>query len=154
MVYGRITHVAIQVPDLIAAEDFYTTLFDTEVEFRETTVDGEWHTLAKELNWKDATEAGYQPKMSFVVKDEFFLALDLMDDQRSGESSQKHHIGLEMAQEELKALIGRAKETSCSILRKSEKSALVEDIFGNEWDIATDWQPRSTGDRTGNLIKI
>lgn len=153
MVYKRITHAAIQVPDLIEAEEFYTTLFDTTVEFRETTIDGEWYTLTKGFDRKAATEAGYQPKMSFIAKDELFLALDLTDDELASEATQKYHLGLEMTPGELKALIERAKETSCSILRESETGALIEDIFGNEWDVDTDWQPRSTGDSTGNWIE-
>lgn len=153
MVYKRITHAAIQVPDMIEAENFYTALFDTGVEFRETTINGVWHTLASHLDWKTAEEAGYQPKMSFIRKDEFFLALEL-DNTESAEPTGKYHLGLEMNEKELQSFIERAEETSCSIIGKTPTGTLIEDIYGYEWDVNTTWRPRSTGESTGNWIDL
>lgn len=154
MAYERITHVAIRVPNLQDAEEMYTTLFDTGVAFRETTVDGEWHTLVNGVDWDDAERAGYQPRMSFIRRDELFLALESTETKPDKPPEQQYHIGLGMGQMEIERFRQRAVETACEILSNQPGGLLVEDPFGYEWDISTNWKPRSTGERTGQWLDL
>lgn len=70
-------HIALFVPDLRAAEDFYRRIFGMDVLFRESDLDGEesWYTLPPERGWDDAETAGIELAMVALKRDEFVLAL-------------------------------------------------------------------------------
>lgn len=70
-------HVALFVPDLRAAEDFYRRIFGMDVLFRESDLDGEesWFTLPIAKGWDDAEIAGIELAMVALERDEFVLAL-------------------------------------------------------------------------------
>lgn len=70
-------HIALFVPDLRAAEEFYRRIFGMDLLFRESEVGGEesWYTLPPEKGWEDAEMAGIELAMVALKRDEFILAL-------------------------------------------------------------------------------
>lgn len=159
MSYGLVTHVAIRVSDLIDAEEFYTELFNTNVNYRQTLIDGEWHTLADGIDWTEANEAGYEPRMSFIVRDDFFLALSGPDEDWPDQSKKEdYHIGLQMSEAEFEELIQRVEQTNCNILhqgtQRGHSYALIEDIYGYEWDVTVSWSTEHSGTPSGPWIEL
>ena len=53
-------YVALYVPDLRAAEDFYRGAFGLELLFRESEKDGEWWALPAGREWDEAHAAGVE----------------------------------------------------------------------------------------------
>lgn len=158
MTYGLITHVAIRVPDLITAEEFYTKLFDTDVNYRQTLIDGEWHTLADGIDWTEAKKAGYEPRMSFITKDEFFLALVGPDEKVADLPKQEYHIGLQMNNNDFKTFIHQAEMAGCEVLHQGDHQghnhALIEDVYGYEWDVTVAWSTERSGTPSGPWIEL
>jgi catechol 2,3-dioxygenase-like lactoylglutathione lyase family enzyme len=70
-------HIALFVPDLRAAEDFYGRVFGMDLLFRESDVDGEesWYALPPDKGWQDAERAGIDLAMVALKRDAFVLAL-------------------------------------------------------------------------------
>jgi catechol 2,3-dioxygenase-like lactoylglutathione lyase family enzyme len=68
-------YVALYVPDLRAAEDFYRRAFGVEVLFRESERDGQWWALPAACDWDDALAAGVEIDMVALRRDDFVLAL-------------------------------------------------------------------------------
>lgn len=158
MPYGLITHVAIQVPDLIEAERFYSGLFNTDVDYRQTTIDGEWHTLAEGSDWTDAKDAGYEPRMSFLARDDFFLALASPVESQPVPSKQHYHIGLQMNEAEFDELVHQAEHLNCDILQQGTQGggswALIEDSYGYEWDVTVSWSTKRSATPSGPWIEL
>ena len=159
MVYGLITHVAIRVENLVDAEEFYTELFATTVNYRQTPIKGEWHTLPEGVDWAEAEANGFEPRMSFIARDDFFLALAGPDEEWPGESVEEdYHIGVQMNETEFQDFLQRADELHCEILHQGEHDgssyALVEDIYGYEWDIAVDWSTQRSAMPSGPWIDL
>lgn len=157
MAYGLITHVAIAVPDLIRAEAFYTRLFDTAVSFRQAEIDDEWYTLPTNTDWQAAIEHGIAPEMSFIARDDFFLALTATKDD-SVEHNPSYHIGLEVDEDEFGRLFDRAQETGCTIRHQGQDDGvhygLIEDIFGVEWDVTVSWSTEESATPTGPWLTL
>lgn len=158
MTYGLITHVAIEVPDLIKAEEFYTTLFNTDVSYRQTEIDGEWYTLPEKTDWEAAIKKGVEPEMSFIARDEFFLALAAAEEEDSIDYVQSHHIGLQVDEGEFKRLFHRAEETECAIIHRGQNQGknygLIEDIFGVEWDVTVSWSTAESAVPYGPWLEL
>jgi len=68
-------YVALYVPDLRAAEEFYARLFGMELLFREGKRDGEWRAQRPGEDWSDAETAGAKLLMVALQRGEFVLAL-------------------------------------------------------------------------------
>ena len=152
MTYGLVTHVAILVPDLVDAEEFYSQLFDTNVNYRQTTIDGEWFTLEEGMDWPIAEEAGYEPRMSFIQRDDFFLALTAASESDDPDQAQYYHIGLQMSEKELDTFLHRSEQLGCEILYRQNGGAMIEDVFGFEWDIDVEWSSKDSGTPRGPWI--
>ncbi len=111
MSYHAITHVALKVPALRAAEAFYRALFALEVAFREAEVADGWRTLPDAASWEDAEAAGIHLGLSLLYRDAFVLALDAQADVTPG--GMLSHIGLQVDDEELARLRRQAAELGC-----------------------------------------
>lgn len=155
MAYGLVTHVALIVPDVVDAETFYTTLFDTEVAYRQTPVDGEWRTLPADVDWRAAETAGYPPRMSFISKDHLFLALAAPTDGTDA-AAQTYHVGLEMDEMEFAALHRRATELGCEWTQHADDpaQAILRDRYGYEWDVTTEWSTERSGTPSGPWLAV
>lgn len=68
-------YIALFVPDLHAAEDFYRRLFGMDLLFREAKIGEDWATLPLEKGWEDAEAAGIELAMVALKRDDFVLAL-------------------------------------------------------------------------------
>jgi catechol 2,3-dioxygenase-like lactoylglutathione lyase family enzyme len=91
-------HIALVVPDLRAAEEYYQSIFDMELIGREAELDnGRWYTLPFDKDWDAAEAAGIELGMLALRKDQFVLALF------KGEAppGQVYVIGLKMPSEEI-----------------------------------------------------
>lgn len=76
-----ITHVALRVANLREAEDFYTTLFDLDVAFREAKTDEGWKTLPQDTGWTDAETAGIDLGLSMLYRGQLAIALEAAETQ-------------------------------------------------------------------------
>ena len=95
---SSIRHIALFVPDLRTAENYYQPIFDMELIGREAELaDGLWYTLPFDKGWDDADAAGIQLDMLGLRKDEFALALFRGD----APAGQVNVIGLRMSVEEI-----------------------------------------------------
>lgn len=91
-------HVALVVPDLRAAEEYYQSVFNMELIGREAELDGGlWYTLPFDKGWDEAQAAGIELGMLALRKDQFVLALFKGD----APSGQVAVIGLKMPMEEI-----------------------------------------------------
>jgi catechol 2,3-dioxygenase-like lactoylglutathione lyase family enzyme len=73
---SHLRHIALFVPDLQAAEEYYQSLFDMELIGRETELeDGQWYTLPLDKGWDDARAAGIALGMVALRKSAIVLAL-------------------------------------------------------------------------------
>jgi len=68
-------HIALVVPDLREAEEYYQSLFQMELIGREAElVDGKWYTLPAGKSWEDAEAAGIELGMLALRKGDIVLA--------------------------------------------------------------------------------
>ena len=68
-------YVALHVPELRAAEEFYCRALGLPVLFREATKGNDWLTLPVGKGWEAADEAGIELGMVALSHDDFVLAL-------------------------------------------------------------------------------
>ena len=77
----RTKHVAVHVPDLQRAEEYYQRVFDLEVVTREALSSGNladtepWAQLPPAVTWEDARLAGIEVQMVGLRRDDLLLAL-------------------------------------------------------------------------------
>ena len=91
-------HLALVVPDLQTAEQYYQSVFDMELIGREAELDdGLWYSLPFDKGWDEAKAAGMDLGMLALQKDHFVLALTKGD----APSGQVYVIGLKMPMEEI-----------------------------------------------------
>lgn len=150
--YRSINHVALQVPDLRAAEEFYRKLFGLKVAFREAELADGWATLPEGAGWEDAEAAGIKLGLSGLSRDAFTLALEAQDDVTPG--GQLSHIGLEVDEEELDRLRSQATALGCEIVFDNPSTVIIDDPYGVRWEVTTAWELASTGARTGRWLKV
>jgi catechol 2,3-dioxygenase-like lactoylglutathione lyase family enzyme len=75
-VTSYVRHIALVVPNLQEAEEYYQSLFQMELIGRETELDdGQWYTLPVGKGWEDANAAGIELKMTALRKGQIVLAL-------------------------------------------------------------------------------
>ena len=111
-------HIALVVPDLQEAENYYQNLFEMELLGREAQLeDGLWYTLPYELGWKDAEAAGIDLNMLALRKGDAVLAL-FPGSQPPG---QVFSIGLAMPWEEVEKVKDRLPENVDVILDRSDQ---------------------------------
>jgi catechol 2,3-dioxygenase-like lactoylglutathione lyase family enzyme len=90
--------IALAVPDLRAAEDYYQSVFNMELIGREAELaDGLWYTLPFDKGWDEAEAAGIKLGMLALRKDGFVLALFRGD----APPGQVFVIGIQMPMEEI-----------------------------------------------------
>lgn len=116
------------VPDLRQAEDFYITLFDLEVAFREANVANGWRTLPEGAGWEDAQAASIRLDLSMLHRDALGLALE-----RAGEGlaagERLSHVGLETTDDELDRLRQAAPRLGCKVVL-DRSGLLLDDPYG------------------------
>lgn len=128
MRYLGVTHVAITVPDVPAAEDYYRSLLGLTPAFRDVEIDGEWYGLRPDSDWRAAD--GCTNAVSALGNGALMLFLE-QGDQAPG---LPHRIGLHLALEDLTQLRIRAFEHNADIDINHAGLLRFRDRFGIQWE--------------------
>ena len=145
-----VRHIALFVPDLRAAEDFYRRVFGMQLLMREAQLDdGKWYTLRPDKGWDDAEAAGIEVGMLALKRDEFVLAL-FRGDIPPG---QVYAIGLSMSSGAIAEI--RAGLPSSVQVETDEQSNLVfQDPYRITWQIHTELEFQSNGEIAGRWLDV
>lgn len=129
---ASVRHLALFVPDLQAAEQYYQSIFEIELVGREALQnDGLWYTLPFNKSWEDAKAAGIELSMSALRKGQFVLALF-----RGGTvGGQIYAIGLEMPAEQIARVRARLPENA-EIMEEGPGSLTFRDPYQIIWQIS------------------
>ena len=138
-------HVAMVVPDLRAAEEYYRSVFDMELIGREAPQpDGLWYTLPFDKDWDDAAAAGVTLAMVALRKDQFVLALF----QGEAAPGQVVFVGLSMPADDIAGVRSRlpqgAPEGPPDWLEFTDPYGITWQLSkpGNEFRTSGDWAGR------------
>jgi catechol 2,3-dioxygenase-like lactoylglutathione lyase family enzyme len=147
-----VRHIALFVPDLPAAEEFYRHVFDSQLLMRESELDdGLWYTLPPDKGWPDAEAAGIKIDMIALKRDEFILALF------RGQPDPRAtilEIGVSMPPAAIAALRDRLPETAERIPHEYG-DLMIRDPFGYVWHLWPAGTPFvSNGESSGRWLKV
>lgn len=149
-------HLVLLVDDVPVDEAYYRELFDLELLFREGALDGEPGTVPEAVDWDEALAKGVTPYMSFLGRDEFFLAVAQAD----GEAADGHdadsqeadsetttgrvdHVALAVDERAFEAITERAEELGSDVERNAAHHRTFRDRLGIEWELNA--KPRPPG---------
>ena len=124
-------HIALVVPNLREAEEYYQSLFQMELLGREAELDdGLWYTLPVDKGWEDAEAAGIELRMLALRKGDVVLALF------SGPNppGQVFAIGLAMPQAQVAEVRKQLPPDAEVILDHSEQFSF-RDRYGIVWQL-------------------
>jgi catechol 2,3-dioxygenase-like lactoylglutathione lyase family enzyme len=124
------THVALTVPDVAEAEDYYRSLFALEVAFRDVEIEGQWYGLRPDSDWRAAD--GCTARMSALARGPFVLALE---EGVAADAGRLNHIGLRMTLENLTHLRIRAHEHGVEVEENRADLLAFRDRYGVRWEI-------------------
>jgi catechol 2,3-dioxygenase-like lactoylglutathione lyase family enzyme len=156
MAIHSVTHIALRVQDVRAAETFYCELFGLAVAWREAeTADG-WRTLPQGKTWADALAAGIDLKLVMLHRDGFALALEAAQEvQGQGTLS---HLGLHVDQAAFDTLQHHAPLLGCTMVTIQPRTVVFDDPYGVRWEPTltafADPHLLSTGARHGLWLKV
>ncbi len=150
-----VSHVALKVADLPAAEAYYAALFDLIVVFREVECADGWRTLRPGDGWPEAIAAGYAPGLSVLHGGAFTLALEA---DRVDSDGPLAHIGLAVGAAQLEALRGRLAALCGGVVDQRTDLLVFDDRFGVRWEIGVAPLPppteQSAGARRGRWLDL
>lgn len=150
---ARFRHVALNVPDLRDAEDYYAALFGMTVLFREAHLrEGEaatWATLPPDRGWDDAAAAGVTLGMVALQRDDLILAL--FPGAWSGEQINK--LGIVMDDQAIDEVAARL-PTGTSLVSHRCGSLEFLDRYRIRWQLSSRSTFRSSGDMFGSWLDI
>ena len=147
----KIEFLAIYVPELKEAEQYYRQLFDMEVITREAEKgNGLWYALPKDKDWEDVERAGIEIGMLALRRDEFVLAMFACPPI----PGQLFTIGLSMTGAEIDAIAQRVPEED--ILEYCEADILeFRDRYGYPWQLyAVPYQFKSAGEFADRWLEL
>ena len=144
-------HLALVVPDLRAAEEYYQSIFAMELIGREAELeDRHWYTLPFDKGWDEMEAAGIGLGMLALRKDQFVLALFKGD----ASPGQVCFIGLKMPSEE----IARVKDRLPKDAEMSDNGPdylEFRDPYQIVWQISLPKSEfRTSGDITNRWLKL
>jgi len=150
---ARFRHVALYVPGLRDAEDYYTALFGMTVLFREAPL-GEagaatWATLPPDRGWDDAAAAGVTLGMVALQRDDLVLALF----PGTGSGEQIHALGVVMDDEAIDEVAGRLPPGVSPVSHRRGSLEFV-DRYRIRWQLYSRPTFRSSGDIFGRWLDI
>lgn len=146
-----VKHIALFVPDLRAAEHFYTEVFGMDLLFREADLgDDDWYALPAEKGWDDAEQAGVQLTMVALRHDTFVLALF----RGSPQPGTVSEICLACTSEERDA-VARRSAASAQVVDHTDRFLRFDDPFGFRWSLQDpDAVFRSSGEIAGRWLDV
>lgn len=126
-------HLVLLVDDIPEDELFYRELFDMEVLFREGALDGTPGTVPEDVEWDEALSKGVTPYMSFLGRDDLFLAVATADGDTT--SGRFDHVALEVDKSTFESITDRAEELGCEVEQNASHHRTIHDKFGIEWEL-------------------
>lgn len=145
-----VSHIALFVPDLQKAEEYYQNLFTMELVGREILYEnGQSATLPFDKGWENAKAAGLKIGMSALKNGEFVLALF------SGEKSlgQVFAIGLNATQDEIENIYRKLSPETQIDVHQADRLEFI-DLYRITWQIAVDPVFRTAGDFANRWVDI
>ena len=144
-------HIALVVPDIREAEEYYQPLFNMELIGRQAELeDGQWYTLPRNKSWEDANAAGVELGMLALRKGEIVLAF-FPGPQPSG---QVFAIGLAMPPEHI-AEVKRRLPKDAEILLDRPEQFNFRDRYGISWQLVPSGHEfLMNGDSAGRWIDL
>lgn len=137
-------HVAIAVPDLSEAADYYRDLFEMAVVFREGQAQGRYGRLPDGIDWPTAVAHGVESGSTYLRRDGFVLALEATDDDRDPGRVQRISLRIDLS--DLGLIARRAAEMGCAVDER-ESAAVIRDRYGIRWGLTAEpFPPRSRYD--------
>ena len=145
-----ISHIALYVPNLQEAEQFYRTLFDMDLIGREVErEDGLWYSLPFDKSWNDAQAAGVELHMVALRKGGLVLAL-FRGEKPPG---QVFAIGISTTVEEIEFIHRKLPPGTKIDVYQYDRLEFV-DPYHITWQIAVDSEFRTAGDFAGRWINM
>jgi len=143
-------YVALYVPDLRAAEDFYRRVFGVEPLFREAERDGQWWAVPDGRTWDDVLAAGVEIRMTALRRDALVLAL-FHGEPRPGTV---HEVSIGLDPSEIEGL-GERPPDGLRIVERREGFLRFDDPFGFRWVVQRpDAVFRSSGEIAGRWLDV
>ena len=148
--HSSLRFIALAVPDLRAAEEYYQSLFDMELIGREAELeDGLWYTLPFDRSWDDAQAAGIELGMLALQKGDTVLAL-FSGDTPTG---QVFAIGLSLPPEEIAGV--RSRLPSGTQVKTDDPHRLeFRDPYQITWQVSPGDDFRTAGDFAGRWLEL
>lgn len=145
-----VSHIALFVPDLQEAEQYYQDLFDMELIGREIEKeDGLGYTLPFDTGWEEARAAGVELDMTALRKGDFVLAL-FRGTQLPG---QVYVIGLSTTRKDIKAIHDRLQADIKMEVYQPDRLEFI-DPYAITWQIAVEPTFRTAGDFANRWIAV
>jgi catechol 2,3-dioxygenase-like lactoylglutathione lyase family enzyme len=144
-------HIALVVPDLREAEEYYQSLYQMELIGREAELDdGKWYTLPAGKSWKDAEAAGIELGMLALRKGDIVLAFF----PGPHPSGQVFAIGLALPQAQVAEVKKRLPPDAEVLLDESEQFNF-RDRYGIMWQLVPPGDEfLMNGDSAGQWLEL
>ena len=137
-----VSHIALFVPNLQEAEQYYQTLFNMNLIGREAERENDlWFTLPFDKNWEDAKKAGIELDMIALRRGGLVLAL-FRGDKPLG---QVFVVGLSATEEEIEAIYKKLSPETSIDLYQPDRLEFVNPYYIT-WQIAVDPVFRTAGE--------
>ncbi|WP_254547202.1 VOC family protein [Halomarina pelagica] len=139
MYVNGVHHLVLSVDDVPDGESYYRELFDLAVLFREAGIDGDPGTVPDDVSWEEAINRGVTPYMSFLGRDEFYMAVaDISDQQGTGRLD---HIALAVDDEAFDEITERADSLGCNVEENAPHHRVFLDRYDVEWELNANPRP-------------
>ncbi len=133
MPFIEVSHIAINVPDLRAAEAYYCGLFDLQVAWRDSG-----GAASMFATWEQIDEAGAVPEVVMLWNGGFRLALAVATEIPTSEPQRVDHIGLQASLEQLRAVRRRVTSEGLTVVTERDGELLIfHDRYGYPWELDT-----------------
>jgi catechol 2,3-dioxygenase-like lactoylglutathione lyase family enzyme len=144
-------HIAMVVPDLREAEEYYRTLFGMELIGREAELeDGQWYTLPRNKDWDDAESAGIEIGMLALRTGDIVLAF-FPGPESPG---QVYAIGLAMDRQQVAGVRNRL-PAEAEVLMDHPEQFNFRDRYGISWQLVPPGQEfLMNGDASGRWLQL
>lgn len=144
-------HIALVVPDMKEAEEYYQSLFGMDLIGREAELeDGQWYTLPADKEWEDAEAAGVELGMLALKKGDIVLAL-FPGPEPPG---QVFAIGLAMPGEQVEQ-VKRRLPPEAEVILDHPQQFNFRDRYGISWQLVPPGEPfLMNGDSSGRWLEL
>ncbi len=130
-----VNHIAVNVMDLVKAEEFYQAFLSLDIVGRGRNVNGRWEALDNTYSWSDAISRGEPADVTFMRNGPLVLALHRRGLGARLERAAVDHISLRVDAGVFAGLKGLALMRSMEIVGESPGSITIRDPFLLTWEI-------------------